>query len=148
MRSARRVALVLRSAAPAAMPRMSLIALSMMMGICRCSVTRSLGIEAIVVALSDDPAVFEIEEDGEVGEHFLAGLEVADGNGHGAGPNDFERDAIAHFDLALNFVVLLREDFLAGFGALDHVRQGAAAAPRRQPIWKFFVDDVGREEPR
>src|SRR5579859_3424934 len=59
------------------------------------AVRRSERRETVVVALADDPAVLEVEEDARKAAHLVAGLEVAQRDGQHAGPEDLQADPVA-----------------------------------------------------
>lgn len=100
-------------------------------------------VEAVVVALGDDFAIFEIEEDGEMGAHGVTGGEGTEGYGKSTGPNDFERDVITISDGADNLVALGGNHFFAAHSGLEEVVEVAARAVRSELIGEFFLDDAG-----
>src|SRR5262249_43153748 len=104
------------------------------------------GIEAVVVALADDPAVTEFDEHGEPRPQRLIGGERAGVLANRAGPHYFEGHLIAARDRVDQLETLRLQQRLATCAAFFHRLQVARRAIRQQPVWKLFLHDVRREE--
>jgi len=64
----------------------------------------------------------------------------------GAGPEDFEGDCVAGYDLVGDFAGLTREDLAAFFEGFGHLGSAAAQALRVNAVGELLQDGVGREE--
>ena len=103
-------------------------------------------LEAVVVALPNDPIVTVLQEDGEMRAHLIAGREAADRDSEGARPEHLERYLVARFKAVDDFETLTAQERPSLLGALEQRFQVTRRSLRIEPIRELALLDPGIQE--
>lgn len=109
---------------------------------------RSEWIEAIVISLSRDPSVAQLEHDGKVRTHLAPRGNIPPIDRECTDPQDLEYDNVAVREGVLYLIALFPQHFLAPQRPFEHLGAPAARAGGYEAVGELDLLDVGREEYR
>jgi len=104
------------------------------------------GIKTVVIALSNDPPVLKLHENGEAGPQALTCGEWTFSFSNSASPDYFHDDLVMISNGVEHLEVFGSEQSTSSCAAFFHCGKITRRPVRNQTVWELFVHDIRREE--